>query len=140
MEPNFLDGEYLIVDEISYYFQEPRRGEVIVFKFPNDPSQYYIKRVIGLPGEKIKVQEQKVFVGDGNKMVELNENYLTNRVFISGNFEFKLGPDEFFVLGDNRRASYDSRQWGALPEKNIVGRVLVRVWPFGDFKVFSGDY
>lgn len=139
MEPNFFDGEYLIINEISYYFREPRRGEVVVFKFPNDPSQYYIKRVIGLPGEKIKIQAQNVLIGNNNKMEELNEDYLINKAFIGGNFELELGSDEFFVLGDNRRASYDSRQWGAVPGKNMVGRVLVRVWPFSNFKVFSGE-
>jgi signal peptidase I len=132
MEPNFHDWDYLIVDEISYRFREPERGEVVVFKYPNDPSQRYIKRLIGLPGETVEVQNGNVFIFQGEELFRLDESdYLVNTT--PGSAHIELGPDEYFVLGDNRIASSDSRSWGALPEDLIIGRALVRVFPFNAF-------
>lgn len=131
MEPNFQNGNYLIVDEISYRLREPQRGEVIVFKYPLNPSQRYIKRIIGLPGETVQIKEGKVNVYNSNGVPQiLNENYLPEFFNTSGNNEIQLSQDEYFVLGDNRNFSSDSRRWGTLPKENIIGRVLVRVWPF----------
>lgn len=127
MEPNFKNGDYLIVDEISYRFREPERGEVIVFKYPNDPSQRYIKRIIGLPGETIKIENNKVMAN--NKILD-ESSYIPLFETTAGAMEFNLKNNEYFVMGDNRIASFDSRRWGFLPKKNIIGRVVFRAWPF----------
>jgi len=127
MEPTFETGNYLIVDEISYRFREPQRGEVIVFKYPQNSSQRYIKRIIGLPGETIEVKNNKVFVN--NKLLD-EKNYFSQTGDTPGNILITLKENEYFVLGDNRLASYDSRRWGPLPRQNIIGRVFIRVWPF----------
>ncbi len=128
MEPNFETGDYLIIDEISYRFREPQRGEVVVFRYPWNPSQRYIKRIIGLPGETVEIKEGKIFISgallDESKYL-LNHYYTDNKGFES----IVLGKDEYFVLGDNRLASSDSRVWGVLPRKNIIGRVFIRAWP-----------
>lgn len=130
MEPNFEDGDYLIVDELSYKFRDPGRGEVIVFKYPNDPSQKYIKRIIGLPGEIIEIQNGSVAIlsEDGGIILE-ESGYLPNSAFTSGSMKVGLGDDEYFVMGDNRLASSDSRRWGTVPEDYIVGKVFFRAWP-----------
>ena len=102
MAPTFSSGDYLIIDELTYNFlQEPQKGEVVVFRYPQDPSKYFIKRIVGLPGEELVV--------DG--------------------VEWKMGENEYFVMGDNNRFSLDSRSWGALPRENITGRALLRLWP-----------
>lgn len=139
MEPNFKDGEYLIIEELSYRFGEAERGEVIVFRYPRDPDQFYIKRIIGLPGEKIEIKKNKVITYNeeypqGNT---LNEDYIESPGLTSGDREVTLKEDEYFVMGDNRMASSDSRSWGPLKEKFIVGKVFIRAFPFGKFKVFN---
>ena len=131
MEPNFESGDYLIIDEISYRFRDPQRGEVVVFKYPKNPSQRYVKRIIGLPGETIEINNGEIMIfnqGEGKVLDELG--YFSSFVSTSGNTLMVLGEDEYFVLGDNRAASYDSRRWGSLPEEYIVGRVFIRAWPF----------
>jgi len=130
MEPNFEDGEYLIIDEISYRFRDPLRGEVVVFKYPNDPSQRYIKRIIGLPGETVQIGDGKVVIYTENSGMVLDESdYLPSSIFTSGSLQMTLGENEYFVLGDNRAVSADSRRWGTLPENDIIGKVWVRAWP-----------
>jgi signal peptidase I len=126
MEPNFLDGDYLIVDEISYRFETPRRGEVIIFRYPLEPSQFFIKRVVGLPGENVEVKDGKVYINGS----ELNETKYLQNIETVGNVEVKLDKDEYFVLGDNRDASSDSRKWGEVDKKLIIGRAWLRAWPF----------
>ncbi len=131
MEPNFGDGDYLIIDEISYQFKNPQRGEVVVFKYPQNPSQRYIKRIIGLPGETIEIQDNKVIIFSSGESQILDEsNYLSQSIPTPGSLQISLGENEYFVLGDNRSASADSRRWGPLPGENIVGRVVFRAWPF----------
>ncbi len=126
MEPNFETGDYLIIDEISYRFRDPQRGEIIVFKSPQNSSQRYIKRIIGLPYETIEIKDGKVFIN--NK--ELDEkSYLPISTQTPGNTLITLGKNEYFVLGDNRLASYDSRRWGPLLREDIIGRVFIRAWP-----------
>ena len=142
MEPNFSNGDYLIIDEITYRFRPPQRGEVVVFKYPSDPSQRYIKRIIGIPGETIEIEEGKVIIynEEGGRILE-ESDYLSSSVFTSGNLRLTLDGNEYFVLGDNRVASADSRRWGSLPQENIVGRVLIRVWPFVTFaKIEAPNY
>ncbi len=131
MEPNFENGDYLIVDEISYKLRDPQRGEVVVFKYPNDVSQRYIKRIIGLPGETVAVENGKVeiFNKEGDKVLNESE-YLSSYVFTPGNVRVTLGENEYFVLGDNRPSSSDSRRWGTLPREDIIGRVFLRAFPF----------
>jgi len=126
MEPNFENGDYLIIDEISYRLREPQRGEVIVFRYPYNPSQRYIKRIIGLPGELIEVKDGRVMVGN---QVLNEEEYLPSGLTIPGNVRFLLDENEYFVLGDNRGSSSDSRQWGPLKRANIIGRVYFKAWP-----------
>jgi signal peptidase I len=141
MEPSFYDHEYLIVDEMSYRFREPERGEIVVFKYPLDPSQYFIKRVIGLPGEKIEFKDGSVYIytADTNRKVKLDESYLADGVNTLGttaDATIEIGPDEYYLLGDNRNHSKDSRSFGAVTGSFIVGRVMFRGWPFSRLGTF----
>lgn len=139
MEPNFLDGEYLLIDEISYYFKPVERGEVIVFHYPLDSSKYYIKRVIGLPSETVEIKNGKIVIYNEKnpKGFFIDEDYLLRDGITTGDIKKKLGRNEYFVLGDNRVFSFDSRQWGTLPKNDIVGRVWVRAWPINRVTVFD---
>lgn len=140
MEPNFYDNEYLIIDEISYRFNEPQRGDIVVFKYSKDPGQYFIKRIIGLPGEKIEIKngQIKIYNKDNPNGMLLNENgYLSKGVVTSGNVHTQLAGDEYFVLGDNRGSSLDSRIFGPIKDVFIVGRAWVRGWPFDKINVFE---
>ena len=132
MEPNFENGEYLLIDELSYYFRPVERDEVVVFHYPLDTSKYYIKRVIGLPEETVEIKNNQVTIYNDRypNGFTLNESYLPKSLTTDGQIKEKLGKDEYFVLGDNRPVSYDSRRWGVLPKNDIVGRVWVRAWPF----------
>jgi len=142
MEPTFDGGEYLIVDQISHYFEEPYRGEVIIFKYPIDQSKFFIKRIIGLPGETISIRGSAITIttADQSETFTLSEPYLeTSRVgadFIT----VVLDEDEYFVLGDNRRASSDSRIWGALPKDLIVGRAFLRLLPPSRIDYLPGEH
>lgn len=134
MEPNFHQGDYLIIDEISYRFHTPQRGEVVVFKSPQNPTQRYIKRIIGLPGEIVEIKDGKVIIYQDSKKFILDESsYLPAGFETPGQTRVFLQKDNYFVLGDNRLASFDSRRWGPLPKKNIIGRVFIRVWPITAF-------
>ena len=131
MEPNFHQGDYLIVDEISYRFNLPQRGDVVVFKYPKDPKQYFIKRVIGLPLDRVVIQngEVDIFSGETQEKIVLNEKYLAPRTTTAGSVDVTLKEDEYFVLGDNRNASLDSRRFGTLSIEEIVGKTWIRGWP-----------
>jgi len=130
MVPNFQSGDYLIVDEISYKIGSPQRGNVIVFKYPLDNSQRFIKRIIGLPGETVEIKDGTITVSKDGVNVTLNESkYLSELKGTEGNVRLALSDNEYFVLGDNRQFSYDSRRWGALPKQDIIGRVIFRVFP-----------
>jgi signal peptidase I len=140
MEPNFESRDYLIVDEISYRFREPKRGEVIVFSFPQNPSQKHIKRIIGLPGETITIEQGKIIISKNSQTFVLNEKkYLSPNTHTQSQKikTITLKEDEYFVLGDNRENSLDSRYWGPLPRKNIIGRVILRVFPFNAFAIIA---
>jgi len=134
MEPNFENSNYLIVDELSYRFRDPQRGEVVVFRYPRNISQRFIKRIIGLPGEKIEIEAGVVMV---NGKILDESKYLLLGVQTSGDIQISLDENEYFVLGDNRISSFDSRQWGTLPRKNIIGRVYFRAWPITDLTKFE---
>lgn len=130
MEPSFHNNDYLIVDQISYRFREPERGEVIVFQYPHNPSQRFIKRIIGLPGETVKIEDSKVKIVKNGKTQILDESdYISLFTKTPGDLKIALAENEYFVLGDNRRVSSDSRKWGSLSGEYIVGRVLLRAWP-----------
>lgn len=142
MEPSFYDHEYLIIDEISYRFNEPRRGDIIVFRYPKNPQEYFIKRVIGLPGEDIEIKDGEVFVynNEYKEGATLEEDYLPVGTKTYGGFSkdmVSLDEDEFFVLGDNRNSSKDSRSFGPVKRSFITGRVLLRGWPFSKIGFFS---
>lgn len=142
MEPNFYDHEYLIIDEISYRFSQPKRGDIVVFKYPKNPSQFFIKRVIGLPGETVKVENGLVLItASGEPAKSLTENYLDpeveTRLPVSGYGEIKLKDDEYYLLGDNRDQSLDSRVFGPVKADYIIGRTWLRGWPFNKLTVFN---
>lgn len=142
MEPNFHDHEYLIIDEISYRFNDPRRGDIIVFRYPKNPQEYFIKRVIGLPGETVEIKDGEVIVYNDryDEGAVLEEPYLPEGTKTYSNYiknRVALEDDEYFVLGDNRNSSKDSRTFGPVNESFITGRVMLRGWPFNKFGVFK---
>ncbi len=138
MEPNFFDSEYLIIDEITYRFSDPARGDVVVIHNPNKNSEFFIKRVIGLPGETIEIKNNFIIIysTDNPQGLELNETYLADGVLTQGNRSITLSPDQYYLLGDNRGVSLDSRSFGPLEKKYIVGRAWLRVWPFNQWESF----
>ncbi len=138
MYPTFYNGDYLIVDEISYRFGQPQRGDVIVFRPPLAPKDHYIKRVVGLPGETVKVDGNTVTIinkSNPNGFV-LTESYVSSER--NGTTTTTLGTDQYFVMGDNREASSDSRIWGALNKSEITGRVLTRLFPIPELSIWPG--
>ncbi|KKR02397.1 MAG: Signal peptidase I [Candidatus Yanofskybacteria bacterium GW2011_GWA1_39_13] len=143
MEPNFEDGDYLLVDELSYRFSFPERGDVIIFRYPNDPSQFFIKRIIGLPSETIEIKDNtvKIYNKDIPEGFVLDEKYLAPDQKTLGNAVVRIDDNEYFVLGDNRLQSSDSRRWGMVNKSLITGRAFLRPWPFTkDIKIPSVNY
>jgi len=135
MEPNFIDGELIVIDRLTYYFRKPSRGDDIVFIFPGTANQKYIKRIIGLPGEKIVIKDGIVFI-DGKK---LREDYLPDNFKTMGEVEVLLRNNQYFVLGDNRDLSNDSRIWGPLAGENIIGRAVAVIFPFKNTKIVEKE-
>ena len=137
MEPNFYEHEYLIIDEITYRLRAPERGEVIVFKYPEDPREYFLKRIIGLPGERVKVSEGKITVyNDAHpEGFDIKEEYLPKDLLTAGDRVTILGPNEYFVMGDNRGNSLDSRRFGPVDKSLVVGRVWFRGWPLNRVEI-----
>ena len=140
MDPTFANGQYLIVDQLTYHLEDPKRDDVIIFKYPKDPSTYYIKRIIGLPGETLSVDRGVITIinNDNPSGFILNEPYITDAHKTSDTFDITLGPTEYFVMGDNRPQSSDSRSWGPLESKYIVGRPFLRLIPVSKLSVFPG--
>lgn len=136
MEQTFHNGDYVLIDQLTYRFRSPERGEVIVFKNPE--GTYFIKRVIGLPGEEVKVADGSVHVTNKEhpEGMTLAESYLQAGLPTAGAADVTLGDNEYFVMGDNRPYSYDSRSWGAVDGKEIVGIVRLRLWPVTSAKAF----
>ena len=142
MEPNFDNWHYLIIDRVSYDLEDPERGDVIVFDLPQEEGRSLIKRVIGLPGETVVLQGQRVTVVNDEhpQGFTLDEPYLDpNNLGGENNMRVTLGESEYFVLGDNRRVSADSRLWGTLPRESIVGRAFVRLYPFNKISFLPGE-
>lgn len=128
MVPTFENGEYLVIDEFSYLLRGPNRGEVIVFRYPKDPSKFFIKRVIGLPNETLKLTPAGVStIKESGEEVKIDESYIKNQSLPDQTI--KLGSNEYFVMGDNRPESLDSRVWGPVTTNLIKGRVLLRLLP-----------
>jgi signal peptidase I len=138
MFPTFKDGQYLIVDQISYLLGNPSRGDVAIFKFPQDTSKFFIKRVIGLPGETVEIKGQDVFITpkDSTEKIKLNEPYIDMKRDVYETTTLK--DDEYFVMGDNRLQSYDSRFWGPVNKKYFVGRALLRLLPINTVNYLPG--
>jgi signal peptidase I len=140
MDPTFHTGEYLIVDQLSYELSHPNRGEVIVFRYPLIPSRFFIKRVIALPGETIRITGTKVEikkVGE-DSFFTLDEPYVEFQK--EDNLETTLANDEYFVMGDNRLASLDSRSWGPLKQSFLIGKAFVRLFPPSKIDFLPGSY
>lgn len=140
MFPTFNDKEYLVVDEISYRLGDPKRGDVVIFRYPKDPSKFFIKRIIGLPGEQVIISGSTVMIKNEShpEGFELDQPFVTHSA--KNTLDQTLGVEEYFVMGDNRTASSDSRYWGAVPRKNIVGRAYLRLLPVAEAKVLPGEY
>lgn len=138
MLPTFKNSQYLIIDQLSYRFNEPERGDIVVLHNPLLKRQYNIKRVIGLPNETVTVKNSAIHIkqSDGVEF-DLEEPYVTTSR-LEASHMFELGPDEYFVAGDNRSVSADSRNWGALKRKEIAGRVFIRLWPPTKIGIFPG--
>ncbi len=139
MEPNFYEHEYLIVDELSYRLREPERGEVVVLVPPVDQKEYFLKRIVGLPGERVQVSNGKVTVFNTAhpEGITVEESYIPQGVPTTGDRIWTLGPNKFFVLGDNRENSYDSRRFGPIDRSEIVGRAWIRGYPLNRVQTFS---
>ena len=139
MDPTFATGDYLIVDKLSYRMESPERNSVVVFKYPKDTSKSFIKRIIGLPGETVIVKNKTVTIINS----ENPEGFLVDTSYVThpsdGSFETKLAGDEYYVLGDNRAESFDSRFWGPLQKKYILGKPVVRLFPFNKIDLFPGQ-
>ncbi len=142
MVPTFSNGDYVLTDELTYRIRPPERGEVVVFHDVSDASTYLIKRVIGLPGETVIIKNDTVTIENKqnpNGFV-LNETYLPSGTITSGDEDITLSSNSYFMMGDNRAVSYDSRSWGPLPASNIVGLVRFRLWPLNAITIFNAPH
>jgi signal peptidase I len=139
MYPTFHNGEYLIVDELSYNIGNPVRGDVVIFRYPNDQKRFFIKRIIGLPNETLIINEDQIkIINESNPDgFILEEPYIAEK--FSSNGEYKTGNSEYFVMGDNRNRSSDSRFWGVLPEKLLIGRAYLRLLPIKNVSYLPGS-
>jgi len=140
MEPTFETGNYLIVDQLSYRLADPERGDIIIFRYPLKTSKFLIKRIIGLPGETLRMDVGSLAVTSAgtDEFIKIEEPYVEKMAL--NTFSMTLSDDEYFVMGDNRRASLDSRVWGPLERKYIVGRALVRLLPLTQIEVLPGKH
>jgi len=138
MEPNFFDHEYLIIDELSYRFHTPVRGDIVVLRYPNDPKQFFIKRVVGLPGETVEISGGHVKIFND---AHPNGTVLDVKAYLDQDTQttrtVTLKSDEYYVLGDNRIASLDSRYFGPIKRDMVVGRVWLRGWPLDRWRLFE---
>jgi len=132
MESTFFEHEYLIIDELSYRLRDPGRGEVVVFRSPINPKDFYLKRIVGLPNERVKIENNKVIIYNElyPQGAVLDEDYLDVDTQTLGSVNVTLGNDQYFVLGDNRDASFDSRRFGPINRDVMIGRTWFRGYPF----------
>lgn len=140
MYPTFNNSQYLIVDQLTYHFENPRRGDVVIFKYPLDPSVYFIKRIIGMPGETISINDGVVTIINAAhpQGLTLSEPYIAQDHRSYDTFKKVLGSTEYFVMGDNRNQSSDSRVWGPLDKKYLVGRPYIRLLPPSAISILPG--
>lgn len=138
MDPTFKTGDYLLIDEVTYKFREPARGDVVVFKAPPEPTKFFIKRIIGLPGDTITIKGSTVTIVDKYhpKGFVLSESFISHPG--SNDMTIKVPEDQYFVMGDNRSGSFDSRSWGTLPKANLRGRALLQLLPIKNADYLPG--
>ena len=138
MDPTFKDGDYLVVDQLSKRFEEPKRESVLIIRYPRDPSRFFIKRLIAFPGERVEINEGVVTIfNDQNPQgLILGGSYIVYEK--EENFSTILGENEYFVMGDNRAGSSDSRIWGPLPKTNIIGKPILRLLPLSQIDFWPG--
>jgi len=137
MDPTFKNGDYLVVDELSYRLKEPARLDIVIFKYPKQPSKFFIKRVIGLPSETVNINEGKITINTAaGDTIELEEPYVDYSK--SDSLSVTLKDNEYYVMGDNRSASSDSRVWGPLEEKYLVGKAMLRLFPISSLTIMPG--
>lgn len=142
MDPTFSTGQFLIVDRLTYRFNEPQRGDVIIFEYPNNPSVYYIKRIIGLPNEHVDIRNGIVTITNEQnpKGITLDQSYVDPSHASHDSYRSSVGAHEYFVMGDNRAESSDSRVWGLLDKKFIVGKPIVRMFPLSALAFWPGEH
>lgn len=133
MEPTLVKGDRIIVNKLTYHISEPKRGDIIVFKYPLNPKRDFIKRVIGLPGETLEIRDSKVFIN--GRVIE--QPYLPAGLKYEKFPSVKIPKDQYFMMGDNRNNSEDSRSWGTLPKKNIIGKAMLIYWPTNRLRIFK---
>jgi len=139
MSPTFENGEYLIVDELTYRLDAPKRGDVVIFRYPRNPKEFFIKRIIGLPGETVSIQGGAVSVTEADGTIQtLSEPYVKN-IGNGPDTTYVVDQNSYFVMGDNRPESSDSRIWGLMPRDNLIGRALVRLLPVAHASLFPGS-
>ena len=140
MVDTFHNNEYLIVDQLTYQFNDPVRGDVVIFRYPRDPSKFFIKRIIGLPGDTLTISGEVVTIVND----EYPEGFILPEPYVYSPTDTELtqtlGPDEYFVMGDNRSSSSDSRTWGVLHKDAIIGRALLRLFPLTEAGILPGSY
>lgn len=138
MDPTFHDADYLIVDQLSKRFEDPKRGSVVIIRYPKDSSKFFIKRLIGFPGETVEIKNGLVSIhtADATEPIELKENYVVYKK--NEDFSIKLRENEYFVMGDNRAGSSDSRAWGPLPKEYIIGKPILRLLPLSKIEIWPG--
>lgn len=140
MYPNFHNGQYLIVDELTYKLEQPQRTDVVIFRYPLDTKRFFIKRIVGLPNETIKIQNGKVTIYNEKNPLGfiLNEPYINE--YFNTTESYTTKDDEYFVMGDNRNRSSDSRIWGIVPNKLLIGRAYLRLFPLKDISYLPDDF
>lgn len=140
MVPTFKNGDYLIIDKISYILGNPKRDDVAVFRYPNDTTKFFVKRIIGLPNETVDIKGNTVTITNETHKegLKLDQPFVKNAA--NNNTHLELKSDEYFVMGDNRNASSDSRSWGAVKKNLLVGKPFLRLWPINNIDIFPGDY
>ena len=140
MVPTFQNANYLIIDKLSYKFSDPKRDDVVVFKYPNDTTKFFIKRIVGLPNETVDVKNNIVTITnkDNPEGLVMNEPFVKNVGGIDKHLELKA--DEYFVMGDNRSGSSDSRYWGAVKRSLLTGKVFLRILPLNEISLLPGSF
>jgi signal peptidase I len=141
MDPTFSTHQFLIVDRLSYRFNDPKRGDVLIFRYPKNPDTYFIKRLIGFPNETVIMNKGMVTIKDAQgQELTLKESYIDTEHTSFDNLTIKLKDDEYFVMGDNRQQSLDSRAWGPIHYEAIIGKPFIRLFPFNKIDLSPGIF